>query len=172
MSDIFKEQLVKREKNTKDDFKKMLICAISVAFSILAVIGLGLGAGLVIVLVIALIASYFIYNMNIEYEYSVTNGDIDIDRIYNKSRRKRVFSGSCGDIEIMAHINDKEHLGSYTDAKVYDFSSGGIYGNTYVFVTEFKGKKAKIVIEPNDEILNAMAVVLTGRKLFKNKNGI
>lgn len=170
MGDIFKEQLVKREKNRKDDLKKALIISISVALSILALFSFGIGGGAVIILVIALVASYFIYNMNIEYEYSITNGEIDIDRIYNKSKRKKVFSGNCADFEVMAHIDDNEHLSQYKDLKTVDFSSGGIYGNTYVFVCDYRGKKSKIIIEPNEDILNGMFVTMTSRKLFKRKS--
>lgn len=169
MNDIFKEQLVKREKNRKDDLRKIIICAIAVGISFFSIVTIGLAGGMVIALAAALIASFFIYNMNIEYEYAFTNGEIDIDRIYNKSRRKRVFSGSCADFEIMAHIDDKEHLSKYNETKIYDFSSGGIYGNTYVFVAEIKGKKSRVIIEPNDDILNAMLLALTPKKLFKKK---
>lgn len=169
MGDIFKEQLIKREKNRKDDLIKVIIAAVSFALSLLALFHFGIGGGAVVILVIAMIASYLIYNMNIEYEYAVTNDEIDIDRIYNKSRRKRVFSGSCADFEVMAHIDDNEHLAKYKDLKTVDFSSGGIYGNTYVFIADYKGKKSKIIIEPNDDILNAMLMTMTPSKLFKRK---
>lgn len=170
MGDIFKEQLVKREKNLKDDMKKGSIIAVAVTISLLVLLSMDIGAAAVIILVVALIAAYFVHNMNIEYEYSVTNGEIDIDRIYNKTKRKNVFTGNCADFLVMAHIDDKEHLEEYKDLKRYDFSSGGIYGNTYIFVTEYKGKKAQIMIEPNEDILNAMLVTMTPKKLFKNKN--
>lgn len=170
MGDIFKEQLVKREKNLKDDMKRGSIIAVAVAISLLVLLSMDIGAAAVIILVVALIAAYFVHNMNIEYEYSVTNGEIDIDRIYNKTKRKNVFTGNCADFFVMAHIDDKEHLEEYKDLKRYDFSSGGIYGNTYIFVTEYKGKKSQIMIEPNEDILNAMLVTMTPKKLFKNKN--
>ncbi len=170
MGDIFKEQLIKREKNAKDDFKKFIIAAVAVALSIFVILILGIFAGSVVVLVIALIAAYFIFNLNIEYEYAVTNDELDIDRIYNKSRRKRVFSGNCADFEIMTHIDDKERLAKYEGLKTLDFSSGGIYGNTYVFVASLNGKNTKIIIEPNDEILNAMYITMTPKKLFKREN--
>lgn len=170
MGDIFKEQLVKRERNLKDDIKKCSIIAVAITLSLLVLYKIDIGGAAVVILVIALIAAYFVHNMNIEYEYSVTNGDIDIDRIYNKTKRKNVFTGNCADFLVMAHIDDNEHLGQYKDLKKYDFSSGGIYGNTYIFVTEYKGKKAQIIIEPNEEILNAMLVTMTPKKLFKNKN--
>jgi len=44
-------------------------------------------------------AYLIISQMNVEYEYSYTNGELDIDTIYSKKKRKRLLSVSCGKFE-------------------------------------------------------------------------
>ena len=42
---------------------------------------------------------YLTKMLNVEYEYIVTNGDFDVDIITSKSKRRRVISFNCKDIE-------------------------------------------------------------------------
>ncbi len=169
MEDLFKEQLVKKEESKKDLFKRA--CIVSAA-CVLALIMFILFKGIPstpLIIVIAIGAVYLIGRTNIEFEYIYTNGTLDIDCIYNKSKRKNVFSAEVYDFEIMAHINDETHLNEYKNLPIKDFSSGGIYGNTYVFVTYFKGQKMRIIFEPNKEIVDAMYIIMTPKKLFKKQ---
>jgi hypothetical protein len=107
---------------------------------------------------------------NIEYEYIFTNGDLDIDVIYNKNRRKRLFSGLVKDFEIMAHVEDKAHVGDFTNlSETKDYSSGIVGKDTYAFLTTYKSKRMKIIIEPNEMMVKAFSTVLTPRKFFKKQ---
>lgn len=166
MSEIFKEQIVKKESSDKDNKKRIIIICLSIIISIGLFMLLGFPS-IVIILIVMFISYRFINNLNKEYEYIYTNGFFDIDCIYNKAKRKRVFSGTVSNFEIMTHFNDKQHLENYSNLETKDYSSGEIYGNTYVFVSSYENKKYKFIIEPNIDILNAMSFNLTSRKLFK-----
>ena len=169
MGDVFKEQIVKKEPNTMDSLKKAGIIILAVILILLAfnfippfapVLSLAIGFG-----------AYMLMSfLNIEYEYVFTNGDLDIDIIYNRSRRKRLMTVNMKEIEVMAHIEDKVHAGDFSSAQeTLDYSSGKPNENTYAFLTTFRSKKVKVIIEPNEKLLTSIAAVVSRRKIFLRK---
>lgn len=174
MGDIFKEQLVKRQPNLKTTLVKvgivvaaLFLILVAYLFSNISIINLILP--LIVIGVVA--GAYFLFTMqNIEYEYIYTNGELDIDCIVNKSRRKRVFSSDIRTIEIMAHIDDNNYKSEFNNVeKVLDFSSGVTNQNTYVAKMPYQNKQIKLIIEPNENLQNAMSQVLTPRKFHLKK---
>ena len=121
------------------------------------------------VTVIAGFGAYWVMGfLNVEYEYIFTNGELDIDVIYNRTRRKRMYSGGVSNFEVMAHVDDKNHSGDFNSAQeTKNYSSGVTTDDTYAFLTTYKGKRVKIIFEPNEMMLKAISTVLTPRKLFK-----
>jgi hypothetical protein len=116
----------------------------------------------------AIFAAWFAMSfLNVEYEYVFTNGDLDIDIIYNRARRKRIFSGHVNNFELMCHVEDKIRIGEFASAQeTRDYSSGVVGENTYAFLTPYNGKRLKIIFEPNEKMMKAISGVLTRRKLF------
>jgi hypothetical protein len=167
MGDVFKEQIVKKNPSARNTFIKVAsVTAVALIF-IIGTIYLGQWA-----LYIAVAAGFGAYvlmgRQNVEYEYIFTNGELDIDIIYNKSRRKRLFTGNVSDFEVMAHVEDVNHIGDFNSAtETLDYSSGGVTDNTYAFLAAYKGKRLKIIFEPNDMMMQAISKNLTPRKLFK-----
>ena len=85
---------------------------------------------------IALIAYYFISpQLSVEYEYTILNHDLQIDAIYNKSRRKPKMTLDIQTAEIIAP-KDSHRMDSYRPEKTYDFSSGRSSEKTYAIVSE------------------------------------
>ena len=172
MTDVFKEQMVKRQTTSKDRLMKVLI--IFGVFALFIVLSLLIRIP-VIVLLITAAAGYGAYillnRLNREYEYSFTNGELDIDVIYNKSSRKRVFSGYVKDFEIMAHVEDPSHFNSFNSASErLDYSTGVVTDRSYIFLANYKSQRVAIIIEPNDTMLDAISKVLTRRKFYpKNR---
>lgn len=166
MGDIFKEQMIKKLPSTKDMVLKALIIAATVilvlaGFLFIPSIAPLLAAGVIF------LAYYGIGMQNIEYEYIYTNGELDIDCIYAKSRRKRMFSADVKEFDIMTHVEDKEHIRDFDSAEVVkDYSSGKVTENTYAFLYTYKGKRTKFIIEPNDTILKAFGMAIPRRKFF------
>ncbi|MCL2699861.1 MAG: DUF6106 family protein [Defluviitaleaceae bacterium] len=169
MGDVFKEQLVKKLPGKFDMMKKagLIVGALIVSLALLTMPVLGIFAP-IIVFVIVFGVYYLLSFFKIEYEYSFTNGSLDIDVIYNKSRRKRLFTGDVKDFEIMARTSNNEKSAEFKSAEtVIDYSSGADDTRTYAFLTRYKGKRVKIIIEPNDMMLQAFGTALTPRKLIK-----
>ena len=168
MGDVFKEQIIKRKATFKDTAIRicLIILVVLIFFAALAM-GLG-GLAVLIGAAAGFGATHLMSFLSVEYEYVFTNGELDIDVIYNKSRRKRVFSSHVKEIEIMAHIEDNVHAGSFQNFEVLkDFSSGETTPDTYVFMINHQNKRTKIIIEPNEKMLKAISGTLSRSKLHK-----
>ena len=104
---------------------------------------------------------YFLFRRNfVEYEYIFTNGDIDIDKITGKSRRKRQLSFNCSNIEMMAVLGDEKYRHNFEHGdfqKKQDFSSGVAGRKRYFAIVNAKEKgRQLIVFEPNEQMLEAI----------------
>jgi len=166
MSDVFKEQIVKRKQTTKNTIIRILLIFV-VAMVFFISFALGLGPLAVLLTAGAIFGALYIHSFFIvEYEYIFTNGDLDIDIIYNRSRRKRVFSAHVNTIEVMAHVEDNNHIREFDSSQeTRDYSSGTVGESTYAFLTPIGGKRLKVVIEPNEKMLAAFKTGISPRKL-------
>lgn len=169
MGDVFKEQIVKKEPNIHDTLKKAGVIAATLILAVVAFSIPSINAFAPIIVVAVAFGAYYLFSfLNLEYEYTFTNGTLDIDVIYNKSRRKRIFTGDVKDFELMTHVDNKDRLQDYKSATTtLNCSSGVTKPNTYAFLTNYKDKKVKIVIEPNEMMSKAFATVLTPRKFIR-----
>jgi hypothetical protein len=169
--DVFKEQLVKRKSTIKDTAIKVCLLIIVGLIGFMSLLYLG-SIGVIITFALIFGARFLMSYLNVEYEYVFTNGELDIDIIYDQARRKRLFSAHVKSFEIMAHIDDKTHEHAMNSAQaVIDYSSGTPGPNTYVFLAVHQGKKTKFIIEPNDKMLKAFSGTLT-RKNFHIRPGV
>ena len=165
MGDVFNEQIVKRHGTFKDSLMRvgivvLILVIFFVSFLLLDTFGILIGAAAVFG------DMYLMSFLNVEYEYVFTNGELDIDIIYNRARRKRLFSTMVKDFEIMAHVEDKAHMGAFGSAQeTINCHSGEIGPSTYAFLATIKGKRAKVIFEPNDKMLKAIGLALSRRKL-------
>ena len=165
--EIYKEQIVEKEKTMKSTLIKVgVIFAIIVIFIVLLPL---IGEFAVIIIAALGFGAFYLFRMlSVEYEYTFTNGELDIDCIYSKARRKRVFSGVVRDFEIMAHAEDRDRAHAFSSAaETKDYSSGSVKKNTYAFLTTYKGKRIKVLIEPDDVMMQALASSVMPNKMFK-----
>ena len=170
MGDVFKEQIVQRKQTAKD-------VAIRICLGILVVLiffvstAIGLAQFSVLVTAAAAFgAAYLMSFLKVEYEYIFTNGELDIDVIYNRSRRKRVFSANVKDFDIMSHVENKTHAGSFENFQDFrDYSSGEVTSSTYAFMINYNSKQTKILIEPNEKMLKAIGGTLSRSKLHMSE---
>jgi len=172
VGDVYIEHLVKKKPDAKSMLAKL---GISIAFGIVAGVLFILSLNnlpilLALVVAAVFVALYCVSFFNIEYEYIFTNGELDIDIIYSKSRRKRLFTGEIKSFEVMCHVSDSGHEHAFTRADVKkDYSSGDVKENTYKFFVNQKGKRYAIAFEPNDELLQAFRPYMGTSKLIIKK---
>ncbi|MCL2016021.1 MAG: DUF6106 family protein [Defluviitaleaceae bacterium] len=169
MADVFKEQLIKKNPSTKDKLTRAGI--ILAVVLVLVVSGFIIPQFAMFITFAAGFGAWFLLGrLKKEYEYILTNGELDIDVIYNKANRKRMFTGNIKDFEIMAHVEDNSHQNTLSVAQEKkDYSSGLVSERSYIFLTNYNGKRQSIIIEPNDEILQEMSKLLTRRKFHPKK---
>jgi len=163
--DVFKEQIVARKQTSKDTAIRVCLVVVVVLVFLITMAMLG-ALGMIITIAVGFGAFYLMSFLRVEYEYIFTNGELDIDIIYNRARRKRVFSGQVKNFEIMAHVEDTVHLGSFSSAQeTRDYSSGSVRENTYAFLAIAKGKRLKVIIEPNEKMMDAISRSISRSKL-------
>jgi len=166
MGDVFKEQLVKKLPSMRTRILRFLVIAAAVVITISALMAIP-QFGVIVAFAVCFGAYYLMSFFNIEYEYVFTNGDLDIDIIYSKARRKRLLTTHLNKADIMCHVEDTMKIGELSGAEVtLDYSSGVVNEYTYAFLTMHNNKRTKIIIEPNEKMLKAISGVLTRRKLF------
>ena len=107
MYDYFTEYLVKRRKNIAD-FLIMFLAAFGGVFITLFLFLSGLlfvkliGQVLTIGVVALWWGVYFlITSRSIEFEYIVTNGELDVDKVIGKRKRKRLISVKAKESELI-----------------------------------------------------------------------
>lgn len=96
-----------------------------------------------------------------EYEYIFTNGNLQIDAIYNKQKRKTLL-----DID----VKEFEAFGKESDIKVSEATKKNLYipwncnEDRYVFLYNKEGKKAGY-IAPDEEMLKLINLYNRGKRI-------
>ena len=163
MGDFYTEQLVKKKTDGKDIAMKILLIVLTViSFFIAFLMPL-----LILVPILFVVADVFLFmRMDVEYEYIYINGDLDIDKVMHKERRKHMLSVNVKDMELLAPEGAFQ-LQSYKTGKIYDYSSGSTSApNRYVLVFTRAGETAKILIEPNSDLVEGF-FLMAPRKVIR-----
>ncbi|XCP83429.1 DUF6106 family protein [Roseburia hominis] len=162
MGDYYTEQLVKR-KTPASAYVIMGGLALMTTIAVLAMLLFPFG---ILIVVIAGVIDYFVFRgLNVEYEYLYVNGNLDIDKIMSKSKRKRIFEMAINDMELIAPKGAAQ-LHGFQNIKATDFSSGMSDARLYEMIVVKSGAKQRIVFEPDDVILEGMRM-LAPRKVIK-----
>jgi hypothetical protein len=145
MGDMYREILIKREPTTMDTVKKVLIFG---ALALCLVGGLLVMPLLILVaIVFGIIAGIFILpRLNKEYEYLYVNGELDVDVIYSREKRKKLGSYDMNELEILAPTGSHA-LDSYFSngtLKVQDVTSGKPDVGSYTLI--FSKDKERIAV--------------------------
>lgn len=152
MNDTYSELLVKREQGAKEKIIKVLVIA---AIVVAVFVGLMIPLFLVVAVVLGAAAYFLLPNLDLEFEYLYVNGELDIDRIASKAKRKRVKSLDLSKMEIMAPV--KSHRLDYqnhnTNMKVYDYSSGNAEHKIYAMIIPDEKEVCKVLLEPDQELI-------------------
>jgi hypothetical protein len=155
--DTFFEQIISIKKTGKTVaaiigiwFAAFILCAILYLFPILGSINL--------LLIVGVLYGAFKLStlLNIEYEYIITNGTMDVDKIINKSNRKRMLSFELGNVSRLEKYNAGV-LNSINPKSVV-FACDENDPNAYFLVAEKDGKGTSyLVFSPDERIKEAAA---------------
>jgi hypothetical protein len=159
MSDVFMEKIVARRKNGRDYLKIFGIMSAGLVLLFLIVI---FGTYVSVLLPLLLVGVgygewYLLTSMTREYEYIVTNGDLDIDMIIARRKRKRVFSAKSKEFELMAKVgSDDYRQASRAQRKLLDCSSYMEDPENWFILAEYKGQRLMVVFSPNEQMLKSL----------------
>lgn len=157
--DIFVEQIVAKKKSAKDF---LIIVASIIGFIIIAFLIIVIGPNFIGPIALLLVFGlgyglwWLLTGLNIEYEYSVTNGDIDIDQIIARRKRKRVVSVSGKKIESLEPYSQQEYMSRKFDRQVIaapSVSEPGLWCFTY---RSKKNGHTLVVFQPEKRVLEAL----------------
>lgn len=163
MNDLYAEVLIKKQATAMDRLKKtglIMLLALSVLISLffdfrflLAVAVLG-------------VATYFLLpTFDLEYEYLLVNRELDIDKIYSRSKRKEAAQFQLEEMELFAPLNSRrmEHYNSNSRLKIRDYSSGDDGAGIYAMIIRDGQEACKVLLEPDAQMLDILC------KSFPNK---
>ena len=155
MSDLYTEVLVKKQQTGKDKVIKGVLIFFTVLFAAAGIMMNPLI--LLLALVLGIVDYIFIPKLSVEFEYLYVNGELDIDRIYSQSRRKRAASYELSNMEILAPYQSHQ-LDSYKknqSIKRYNYSSGieGQGHKPYALVISKDNAMQMVIFEPDEVML-------------------
>lgn len=152
MGDIYTEQLVKRKNTGKTMVEKIALILLTMGIFVL---GMMIPLLELVFLIMIGVDIYLFRSMDVEYEYMYINGNLDVDKIMSKSRRKKVFEMNVSELELLAPSGCPE-LRPFQGLKSMDFTSGEEGRSVYEMIVLKNGEKKKIMFEPNDTIVDGM----------------
>ncbi len=170
LMDTFLEKLVAKKKTMTDHLitagviiGSILLILVVMAIPLLAQLGMSplVAAG------ILYLAFRIITSRNIEYEYIVTNGDLDIDKIISKRKRKRIFSANCKEFDIVSPVKSNSFSQSVQSIRNRIDATSSIDSPDAYFITlNYKGERTLVIFEPSQKMLDNLRFYIP-RKVMK-----
>lgn len=163
--DIFIEKIIEKKKDARD----YAIIAGIIAAAIIAILIIPavpyINSFWMLFDVLILYGAFRLIKMrNIEYEYSITNGEIDIDMIIDKRKRKRIISADCKDFEILSRPDSeyyKRNAQNYTNRieAVTSMNSPDVC----FFAMNREKERVIVFFEPDERMINAIKTYIPSK---------
>ncbi|MFR2835485.1 MAG: DUF6106 family protein [[Clostridium] nexile] len=99
MSDYYTEQLVKQKTKASSVIAKIALIAVTVLSFFLVLL---FPMAMILPVIMVVLDIVLFKRFDLEFEYLYVNGDLDIDKIMAKQKRKRVFETNVRDMEVLA----------------------------------------------------------------------
>ena len=167
--DNFAEQLVKKNETGSDKTRRVMMAVVGILFTVslavLSVLQLGRPSIALLGFILAAAAGYgtyyFVQNTYVEYEYAFTNGELDVDKIIAKKKRREMVS---------TNVRQFTAFGKYTDDleesddMTIIFATDNIASHEYYadFNDESVGS-ARLVFAPDDRMLENITKFLPAK---------
>ncbi|MGN0466159.1 MAG: DUF6106 family protein [Lachnospiraceae bacterium] len=152
-NDAYTEDLVSVETNSKTIMTRVGIIAAAIILSL--GIFLFIPRFLFLVVLVIVLAVFLWQYTKLEYEYNFLSPDLDVDKIINQTKRKKVFSTNFSEIELVAPYGS-HRLDGYLHgkiAKTLDFSSGNKNHKRYSMIVNQDGSMIHVIIEPSEKTI-------------------
>lgn len=156
MNETYVECMVKKETKVIIKFLKIFLITLAVVLFIASVLLFGSMIGFIVSIALGVGAYFMSTYSEVEFEYLYVDKQITVDKIFNKSRRKRAAVYDVEKMEILAPINSHS-LDDYKNrqVKVQDYSSGTEQQPEKRYVFFYQGQQ-KVIFEPSEEFVKAI----------------
>lgn len=167
MNDTYVECLVARKPSPAAPVIKAVAIGITAALIIFGIMMMNI-VFLLPGLACAAACYFLLPTLSIEYEYLLLSGEFTIDKIMSKENRKNVLTVTLDKMDIFAEKGAYQ-LDSYNNSNLpeKDFSSGEEGRRQFVMVLHNSNAKEKLILEPNDEMIEAMKLYYPGKVFLK-----
>lgn len=156
--DTFVEQIIKKKKTPVD---MLIMVATALAALIVSAAIIKFISVLLPMTVLVIWGAYWlITSRNREFEYSITNGEMDIDCIIAKRRRKRVTSVTCSKVEAFGRYDPTALTGRRFDATIMAASAANAQGNYYFTYRSKAHGNTLVIFEPDERVKEAFVASL------------
>lgn len=163
--DIFIEEMVERKRTGKDVvavFGLMILSVIFVYVLLTIVFPLIPQFGSILFVLAAgeiYLAYRFSMSFNVEYEYSLVKNEIDIDKIVNRKKRKRMTTVNIKGLEAFGRCGEnpeyKRYVGNAGVKKIYACAKKDDADNYFVVYFE-NSIKVMTVFSPSGKIVDVI----------------
>jgi hypothetical protein len=153
--DNFYEQLEKSKESTTYKIANSGTYIVGVLGLLIISSGGVPGLILGVILLAAAVGLFFLKkNLYVEYEYNFTNGEIDVDKIFEMKSRKRAISFAVKDLELLAPENSTyvKDFGNKPD-KVLNLYPKDTDKKVYVGMVTGGPERAQIRFVPSEQLL-------------------
>ena len=160
MGDVFLEERVRQQP---EPAQRLLVLAGCVLLALLVFLALLRTGSMVVAAVgltgVALLTRSLLKRQNKEFEYAFTNGSLDVDVIYNKEWRRRLYSLELReDVEVMAPAAGRQFQSAREQAaQTRNVGSGRSGPGSYFLLLSARGGKGKslLVWDPSTRMVQA-----------------
>jgi hypothetical protein len=99
-------------------------------------------------------------NQKIEYDYTFTNGTLDIAKVINNARRKKLLTTDIREFEVIAPTSDPgfQRMLQHPGIKKYNYflnRGGGLYYGIFTH----NSQKSILIFEPSEEMVRLFKLV-------------
>lgn len=167
--DNFAEQLVKKNETGSDKSRRVMLIVVGALFTlslaVLAVLQLGNPLVSFLGFALAAVAGYgtyhFVQNTYVEYEYTFTNGELDVDKIIAKKKRKEMVTANIRQLTAFGKYDDNMEE---TEDMTIIFATDNIASHEYYadFTDEAVGS-ARLVFAPDERMLENITKFLPAK---------
>lgn len=156
--DIFVEQLVRKPSDGKTTALKVLIAAGMVIVTVLCVLLMFIGFAFGIIIAAGAIYGgiYLMTGLDAEYEYIVTNGEMDIDKIIAKRKRKRLITAKASSFERFGKLSGAPQAGSGVTVVKADGISSENTETYYADFTHPSMGNVRLIFSPEEKVVDGL----------------
>ncbi len=157
--DVFLEQIVAKKKTGVDTLKRVgiVVATVVVVYAVMFLLpGIFPILGMVSILLAAaaIYGAWFLFSsLNVEYEYILTNGEIDVDKIISRRKRKRLITVNARNFTAFGPYRAADHVNETYAATIMACSSPTDPDAYYAVTDHPKFGRCMLIFNPNEKII-------------------